>query len=136
MSSCNNPGRAVKLPVFFAALFCSCLSVFSRPAREEEKRVTLELEGNPTTGYSWTYVLEGEGALRELSAEYRRAEDSGGRVGGGGIFIFVFESVRPGRVELVFSYRRPWETDIEAAETRNFVFTVSRSGRIRRRPSG
>jgi inhibitor of cysteine peptidase len=94
-----------------------------------ERRVTLELEGNPTTGYSWTYIMEGE-VLREVLAEYRPAPAEEGMTGRGGVFVFVFESLKPGRAELIFSYRRPWEENTEPAETRYFVFTVDEAGRI------
>jgi inhibitor of cysteine peptidase len=122
-----------------AMLFGGWTVLFAAPAREREKRITLELEGNPTTGYSWTYTMDREGVVREVSAEYHEAADSGnspeGRIGRGGTFVFVFESLNPGTVELRFNYARPWESGVEPAETKTYVLTVNRAGKITRQPA-
>jgi inhibitor of cysteine peptidase len=116
-------------------------ALFAGAGREREKRITIELAGNPTTGYSWTYTMDREGIVREISAEYRRASDSGdaaetpeGSVGRGGVFVFGFEGLKPGTVALRFTYARPWEEGVEPAETRTYVLTVNRAGKIRREP--
>ncbi|MDR2185792.1 MAG: protease inhibitor I42 family protein [Treponema sp.] len=126
----------MKKAIVLAAFLGFCAAVFAAPVRERG-RITIELEGNPSTGYSWTYTMEPEGIVRELSAEYRRPsgkEDSagaGGRAGKGGVFVFVFESVRPGSAGLRFSYVRPWESGVEPAERRDYRLTVNRAGEIR-----
>jgi predicted secreted protein len=130
-------------PFFVLVMFFGSWAVlFAGPAREHEKRMTIELEGNPTTGYSWAYTMEPEGVVREVLAEYRGAQGTGdstgapeSRIGRGGVFVFVFESLKPGTVELRFSYARPWESGVAPAETENYVLTVNRTGKIKRSPA-
>ena len=82
-----------------------------------QKTATVELEGNPTTGYTWVYTMSPEGILRELSNEYVPDKAGSGIVGSGGKFIFTFEAISPGETELVFSYLRPWELAVPAINT-------------------
>ena len=77
----------------------------------------IELEGNPTTGYSWVYAMSPEGIVREVSNEYIAANTVGHVAGSGGKFIFTFEAVAEGETELTFSYLRPWEENIPALKT-------------------
>jgi inhibitor of cysteine peptidase len=122
----------VKKVIILAAFLEFCAAVFAAPIRERGKHITIELEGSPATGYSWTYTMEPAGIVRELSAEYRRdgSADTGGRAGRGGVFVFVFESVKPGSADLRFSYARPWESGVEPAERADYRLTVNRAGEI------
>ncbi|MHC6202452.1 protease inhibitor I42 family protein [Breznakiellaceae bacterium SP9] len=114
--------------VLVAVWSCLCVSgVVSAAAQSEGARVAaVELAGNPTTGYSWTYTMENPGIIAELSHEYRSnqaAEAAPQRLGAGGIFSFVFEGLREGQTELRFVYARSWEAPEKAAA--RAVFTVS-----------
>jgi inhibitor of cysteine peptidase len=70
------------------------------------------LEGNPTTGFSWSDVTEN--ALPILTpvagTDYFPSPASAGLVGGGGLFAFRYEPSAPGTQVLRFEYARPWET--------------------------
>jgi predicted secreted protein len=91
---------------------------------EKQKTVTVELTGNPTTGYTWVYTISPEGILHKISTKYI-PDQTGGAVGGsGGKFIFLFEALAEGEAELTFSYLRVWETDTSPAETRVYRATV------------
>lgn len=82
------------------------------------KTATVELEGNPTTGYEWVYEIVPEGIVKEVSHDYKT--DRSGNVnadGAGGTFSFVFEAVAAGEAEITFSYRRPWEEGVEPVYT-------------------
>jgi len=74
----------------------------------------LEMESNPTTGYSWDVAAsENKGVLRQKrGSKYIPGSDL---IGAGGVQIFYFEGLRRGRAELTFEYRRPWEKDKEPA---------------------
>ena len=85
--------------------------------RLEGNIATVELKGNPTTGYSWDYTMSPEGIVREVSSDYVPDKTDDNVTGSGGKFVFTFEAVSAGEAELVFSYFRPWETDIPALET-------------------
>jgi inhibitor of cysteine peptidase len=104
-------------------------AVFSRGLNERESRVVIELEGNPSTGYSWTYTADPEGIVREVSNEYRR-DTAKGAVGTGGQFVFVFEALSRGETELRFIYARPWEKDAPPAESVSYTLRVNGAKKI------
>jgi predicted secreted protein len=80
--------------------------------------LTIELEGNPTTGYSWEAV-ESEGAILQQVGE-PEFEPESDLLGASGTQTLRFEAVETGQMELKLVYRRSWETDVEPLET----FTV------------
>ncbi|MDR1802721.1 MAG: protease inhibitor I42 family protein [Treponema sp.] len=78
---------------------------------------TVELKGNPSTGYSWAYTMSPEGVVREVSNDF--IQDNAGKrlIGSGGKFVFTFEAVTAGEAEIIFSYRRVGVIDKPAART-------------------
>ena len=78
---------------------------------------TINLDGNPTTGYSWVCAISPEGVVREVSNEYIPNQNAQKLVGAGGKFVFTFEAIAEGEAELIFSYLRVWEKDIPPLET-------------------
>ncbi|MDR2658988.1 MAG: protease inhibitor I42 family protein [Spirochaetaceae bacterium] len=116
--------------LFVLSLFiCSCAELYTAP--EQEQEVVIELAGNRTTGYSWTYTMEPDGIVQEISSEYRSISGTENNAGAGGFFIFVFKTVKPGVTELRFSYARPWENETAPAKTAVYVVTVDGSGKIK-----
>lgn len=85
--------------------------------------VTIRLEGNITTGYSWqTAQLAGE-ALESLGKpDYVEKPHAPGMVGVGGVFVFKFKAVKPGKAAVRLVYLRPWEKD--KPPERTFGLTV------------
>jgi inhibitor of cysteine peptidase len=83
--------------------------------------LTLTLESNPTTGYSWqlgelnSSVLAQQGEVEFISDA---AEEE--VVGAGGVEIFRFTAEGPGTVILNLEYLRPWEEGVAPIE----VFSV------------
>ena len=87
---------------------------------------TIELEGNPTTGYSWflatpeklqelkllkpTNLNENHsGEYYQMGSQNKHNEDEIRRVGVGGIFHFKFlAGENSGHEKLSFIYKRPW----------------------------
>ncbi|MDR1390257.1 MAG: protease inhibitor I42 family protein [Treponema sp.] len=87
--------------------------------------LVIELPGNITTGYSWSYTSSQAGIIREKAAgEY--VEGAAVRAGAGGSFTFVFEPLKPGTTTLRFSYARPWESRPPSAGA-VYVITVDQS---------
>jgi inhibitor of cysteine peptidase len=87
-------------------------------------QVTLELQANPTTGYSWELTEAPDTAVvRVVSDDHVRPAEP--IPGAGGLQRIVVEGVATGTARLDFGYRRPWETDTPPAETASFDFTVS-----------
>lgn len=76
------------------------------------KTLNVTLQGNPTTGYTWTYKNSDEFSLKSAKTEYKADTNKKGFAGSGGVYNFVFkgqkgESER--KVTLTFEYARSWE---------------------------
>ncbi len=74
--------------------------------------VTITIESNPTTGFSWEAAQDQE--LFEITDTYIEDPQDEPITGTGGIQKFVLTPVKAGRVEVTFTYLRPWEpSDID-----------------------
>ena len=72
------------------------------------ERLTVTLESNATTGYSWALATAPDAAvLRLVGSEYVPPED--GLVGEGGVEVWTFEGVEAGTTALELAYARPFE---------------------------
>lgn len=102
------------------ALFSGCgTNGTSLTESDNGKQVTLQpgdtltvtLESNPTTGYSWQ-VMELDKAIlvQDGDPEYKQSPGSGGLVGAGGTETFRFKAVGSGKTSLELGYMRPWES--------------------------
>ena len=89
--------------------------------------VTIELKGNPSTGYTWEVVLSSENVV-EVSEDvkYLGAE---GMVGAPSLFYFTVSSLSAGNTVLTLEYKRPWE-EIAPLETKVYNITVDEKGKI------
>ena len=77
--------------------------------------LVVSLEGNPTTGFTWEAAELDEQVLRQVGeAEFKPDSDA---IGSGGVQTLRFETVDSGQTTLNLIYRRPWEEDVEPAET-------------------
>ena len=88
---------------------------------------TVELDGNPTTGYNWTCTITPDGIVNETSNNYVQNDNPNGMVGVGGKFVFDFESVAAGEATLTFDYLRPWEDGVPPVNTVVYKATVDSS---------
>ena len=89
-----------------------------------QKTTTIELDGNPTTGYTWVYTVSPEGIVREVSNQYIANRTNNNVAGSGGRFVFTFEAITAGEAELVFSYLRLWEEGIPPVNTVKYKAVV------------
>jgi predicted secreted protein len=94
-----------------------------------EDQYTVTLEGNPTTGYEWTYTMSRDGIVKEASNDYTQDAAGEGMVGVGGTYTFVFEGVAAGDVTLTFTYDRPWGSD-GPPQTQTYKLRVNDAGQI------
>ena len=69
-----------------------------------------ELDGNPTTGFSWTAFPVKDGIVEISEAEYEENDNKDGLVGVGGVYRFKVTAVTAGETIVLFHYARPWET--------------------------
>lgn len=67
------------------------------------------LEGNPTTGYTWTVAYASAGRIKKTGEKYRPKTKA---LGSPGIMTMKFSAVSPGKASLKLIYHRPWEKNI------------------------
>lgn len=75
----------------------------------QKDKVTIELEENPTTGYSWTFTQDGDGQVELVKDKYQEKGKDKDMVGRGGVHTFTFKAKTDGVCYLKFEYIRPWE---------------------------
>lgn len=81
--------------------------VYVKPGDE----LRLELESNPTTGYSWSYITKPDpNVLIETNYEYIPDKTDEKIVGGGGKEIWSYKPVNIGSTAIEMNYSRPWES--------------------------
>ena len=89
--------------------------------------VTIELKGNPSTGYTWEAVLASENIV-EISRDVKYLGGEG-MVGAPSMFYFTVSSLSSGNTILTLEYKRPWE-EKEPLEKKVYNITVDKKGKI------
>ena len=89
--------------------------------------VTIELKGNPSTGYTWEAVLFSENIV-EISKDVKYL-GAKGMVGAPSMFYFTVRSVLTGNTVLTLEYKRPWE-EKAPLETKVYNVNVDERGKI------
>jgi inhibitor of cysteine peptidase len=84
-------------------------------------QLAVELEANPTTGYSWELGPLPDG-LQLVSSEFE--EPGGSLVGAPGMQLFVFDVVGPGSGILRFEYVRVFDDPVIAEQIVEYVLTI------------
>jgi len=86
--------------------------------------VTLILESNPTTGFSWSEEaqISNPSVLEQVDHEYV-APDSG-MLGASGQEIWKFKALKEGTSTVYLEYSRPWEGGEKAELTYTLTVTV------------
>jgi inhibitor of cysteine peptidase len=84
--------------------------------------VVVRLDSNRSTGYRWTLIEADSSVLTSTGAAVYEERAAGGPVGGSGTETWSFVVAKYGEQQLVFEYRRPWESDLPAA--RSVSYTV------------
>lgn len=71
--------------------------------------IVVKLEGNITTGYSWSVQnLDAQYLHQQGEEEYKSDSDL---IGAGGISTFTFKTIHSGQTTLKLIYSRPFEKD-------------------------
>jgi|AMWB02.1.fsa_nt_gi inhibitor of cysteine peptidase len=86
---------------------------------EVKDTLRIELQGNPTTGFTWEEQSPPTAILQETQHSY---VSSGNLVGAGGTYKFTFKAISVGSTQISFIYYRLWEGDIPPEK--RFVITV------------
>ena len=82
--------------------------------------LTVKLDGNPTTGYSWQLADMNDAILKQAGDPDYKADSL--LVGSGGTYTYHFTAMSAGTVVLKFNYLRIWEKDVTPYRT--FTITV------------
>ncbi|MHB1136830.1 MAG: protease inhibitor I42 family protein [Coriobacteriia bacterium] len=82
--------------------------------------VTVELEGNPTTGFTW---LEAQVPEMLESRGEPAFEPSSDALGAGGVLTLTYDAVEAGEGTLQLEYARAWES-VEPEDTFSVTVTV------------
>lgn len=87
----------------------------------------ISLEENGSTGYQWDYVISDADAAKLISVDSYCFTPNA--VGTPTQKVWTFKAVKSGKHTVQFTYRRPWETDVEPLETVKYDIYVSDVGR-------
>lgn len=69
------------------------------------KDYTIELDGNPTTGYEWT--CSDSNNLVSINSKYN---NDSSMIGSGGKYVFTITPLKEGNTQIICTYKRNWET--------------------------
>jgi inhibitor of cysteine peptidase len=113
-----------------AIIGCGAHTALALEAKDDGNQITLQkgqtltvkLEGNPTTGYTWEMVEPDGAILRQVGEPEFNADSE--LLGAPGTLTLRFEAVEAGQTELRLVYHRPWETGVEPLETFTVQVTV------------
>ena len=75
-------------------------------------QITIELEGNPSTGYTWD-GKDVDASILKQEGEVEFKSSNPGLIGSGGIMTLTFKAQKAGTTTLNLIYHRPWETDVK-----------------------
>ena len=115
--------RTIILALAAALIISACGKETPAP-----QTVTVTLESNPTTGYSWQVSQTEE--LFKIDRSYSEHEHSEGLVGVGGNETFTFIPLRAGTTEVTLTYARPWEGG-EQADQVVYVFEIDKDLQVK-----
>ncbi len=108
------------LPLF---LLTGCMT----NGRFETQTKLIQLRGNPTTGYTWQVEISDESIVSVGEEIQYLGED--GMTGAPSLFNYTLYSEKPGITDVIFEYRRPWESK-PADNIRHYEVTVKENGKI------
>lgn len=87
------------------------------------ENITITLEENPSTGYSWSYEVEDWSNINILTDTYVQ-NDNKEIVGSGGIHTWTFETLEKGIVTIKFDYYRPFEGIDSSISKKTYVINI------------
>lgn len=92
----------------------------------EGKSLVVNLDSNPTTGYTWSVEISDESVICFVKSAYTQ---TGSGMGAGGRDSFRFVGLSEGEAQIDFAYSRQWTED-PAANTAQFNVSVDKDGNV------
>lgn len=83
-------------------------------------QITIQLPGNPTTGYTWEATVGDRSVLNEAGPA--TFSPSSGALGAGGTYTFRYKAAASGQTDLTLVYQRSWEAGVPPLRT--YMVTV------------
>ena len=84
--------------------------------------VNIDLEGNPTTGYTWEVAPGGSGVLTQQGEPTFKANSNA--LGSGGMMTLQFKAAPPGTTHLKLIYHRTFEPNVAPLHTFEVTIVV------------
>ncbi len=78
--------------------------------------VSIELEGNPSTGYTWE-AKDLDASMLQQVGDVEFKSSNPGLIGSGGSLTLTFKTLKTGTTILNLVYHRPWETEVKPEAT-------------------
>ena len=88
------------------------------------KIITISLNANPSTGFSWQLVSISDKNILKFVKKYFSQAAGKEMAGAGGIENWSFKTLKSGQVVVVLEYRRTWEKNVPAAKREEFNIFV------------
>lgn len=89
-----------------------------------EQEFNIVLEANPTTGYHWAIVGElDQNMVQFVKTEYTSTSDPN-LVGGGGLDVWTFKSVKTGETQITLGYYPPSNDPVDPQQTTTFTVVI------------
>ena len=85
--------------------------------------LTVTLDSNPTTGYSWTENANISDRIIAQQIDHKYQPPGTSALGAGGKEIWTFKALKAGTSTISMEYRRPFETGVAPAKT--FTLTLA-----------
>ncbi len=114
--------------LFFGATACS--SALTPGITSQGKSVTVLLDENPTTGYTWAVSIDNQEIVTLANDQYTANKTDAKVVGSGGLHTYIFHAKGPGTALVTFELGQQWSGGQKGAETKKYQITVNQDGNI------
>lgn len=84
---------------------------------------TIELESNPSTGYTWSYDITNKDSVQFIKDEYIPPQDANA-LSVSGLHRFVFRAMSDGMTSIKMKYEKAYAESKEPVQFRDFNITV------------
>jgi len=126
----KNCYRLIALTAIFiitTAFLCSAKEDFSRKYRiirmPQGKTFTLDLESNPSTGFSWQLIkISDKMVVKLIDKKYIPSAEN--IIGSKETERWRFKTLKKGKAIIIFEYRRDWEKDSPAQGRQEYTIFV------------
>lgn len=88
-----------------------------------EQPITIKLEANPSTGYTWMPIYNNE-EVHLASKKFRSYPMGAGMAGVGGYETYTFHPLRDGLTSITFEYKKAWEKNVAPAKTKVYYYNL------------